>query len=241
VQFRRPIYVSIRFTSSARRREACVRLRIQGGNVVMPFTRKAVVAAALVAAWATTASAEAAVINYTEGPDLASFSEAPTNLGALDVGTNTVSGSVAFDLHGAPGLNLQYESDRFIVSLGSGLQITKVSLTVSNLAGVNFAGLTYALTPPTTVPINFNDPIAGDGVTDTFLGAASGSGELALVTSISTTFVFPFPTEASNGSFNYSYAIEVRSVPVPEPATTALLGAGLAGLGLMRRRTTKDD
>jgi hypothetical protein len=51
-----------------------------------------------------------------------------------------------------------------------------------------------------------------------------------------TTLVFPVSSDAVNGYFGANFMLDGDQQVVPEPMTMALLGTGLLGLGVVRRR-----
>jgi hypothetical protein len=192
-------------------------------------------ATAIAAGVALAAPAEAAVITYVEGPDLA---VPGTPLGALDVGLNTVTGSIACS---GGGCFRGDQVDVFNVTLASTLRITGITLAVSNYTaggtpgGFGFFGV---LGGSLRSQVNFSQLFAGDDpVINVFGGTADGAGDLTL-----TMQPFFLVGEVSR-SWDYVVGITVEAiptvpVPVPEPASLALFGAGLLGLRLARRRTS---
>jgi hypothetical protein len=69
----------------------------------------------------------------------------------------------------------------------------------------------------------------------TFL-SLSGDGTLSLTGFDDTSGHWTFSTQSTGGTVEFTWSSS--TVAVPEPATLALIGAGLASAGLLRRRKT---
>lgn len=164
-----------------------------------------------------------------------------TNLGTLDVGTNTVSGSMVGscedDFTGGIvcGPDLQ---DSFLVDVGVGTQLD--SLILSTLVSFGPEGF--------IVDFEFDDEGGSLGIQEGTPPEGFSSPNLALapigpgtyaVSLIIGTDVFDF------GDYEYSYDVEFivsstsTTMDMPEPLTLGLFAVGLAGLGAARRRSSK--
>lgn len=176
---------------------------------------------------ASTVPVGAVPLTATESTDFSGNLSFPTMLGTLDVGTNTVSGSLANTIFSA---NL--DVDVFSVVLPTNLIISSLSIDISGLSLNDGSGGRAEVINSGTGFVNFS---------------ADGTYSLAPFTITSSPVEFRiFPLGAcglfySNtcSEFGYTLNLDVVSAQVPEPGALALFATGLVGLGLTRRRRMK--
>jgi len=169
------------------------------------------------------------------------------SVGTLDIGSNTVQGQV----QGVPpGDNLDQNDfiDTFSVTLPNGLRITSVNLlySISNLDAnktIETDG-TVTLTPATLgglFSVGLGPNLASVNTSlSLFQGSFNTPGNIDV--KVTNDFLSNGLGGETGNRFDYTVQFKVAqgtpvmSTSVPEPTSLLLFGAGLASLGLVRRR-----
>ena len=176
------------------------------------YSKSILAAASTVLLLTTSASA----LTFSEPPDLTTNLAIPSNVGTLDIGANSISGSAGgFDI-----------ADAFEFIIPTGAELVSATLTLSNLVGGSVFTRTF-----TDLDDLFN---VKSGIFDILGGTP--------LTGTQDYEVRPNPLSTNPISFDWRVDLTVAEINVvPVPAALPLLGAGLGMLGFMgwRRKATQ--
>lgn len=153
----------------------------------------------------------------------------------FDLGVNTIAGSISYHLT-AP---TDFDLFRFVIP--DGAELTAWTVKTEPVAGVGRdLGRQLNL-------VVFNGPFLGfdafpldfsEVTLDLFLHVLPLGPGTYVVGDFTTGGAIGGPgDDQDNHVWNYTFSFTVSAVAVPEPASIALLGAGLAGLAFVRRRS----
>lgn len=205
----------------------------------------------LLAATLALLNSGASALTYDEAVD-GDILDAPNNpTFLLGAGSNTISGTQSIFVTIEEFLDVtSADRDNFSFIVPDGLSLTGLSISWSNWQtggstqtgsghtnGLFFCGLYQGITEIASVgtsPTNqcVQLSAAETGHADLFSSVMPlGSGSYFWFNNRSINYV---PGTPAQWSLDYTLAMTLRAVP--EPGTLALLGLGLAGLGLSRRR-----
>ena len=179
----------------------------------------------------------AMAVTFTETTDLpgsSGFSVFNASAGVLDVGINTISGSLlgeCFLVAGGcnSGSGAGDTQDSILIEIASGFEVESLFVTTSNVSGPLGFRASFSLRDPTTLHI-FESTLPLDSTSGDLVILPLASGIYSLSIFGQSAF------EAGLYSLDYSLEVNVVSA-VPVPAAAWLFGSGLIGLiGIARTK-----
>jgi hypothetical protein len=197
----------------------------------------------MVGAWLVSAHALALPLSYSES--VSGDITSPAAAFVLDAGANMIAGTTHFSVNSPGGPRFDTDFDSFAFTVPSGLQLSGITLAFATSA-LNVSGaslelrLCRAITTCSLDPIELLGSAAADLLRGAPLAIDFGSslpllaGTYSLIVSGIGIGIADVSIPQAGWFADYAWTLAVQDVR--EPNAVWLLGLGLAGLAVIRRR-----